>query len=158
MIFLKCESIVIVSNNVVLNGIVQSSSRSYFGSESLCIQRRPQIVLIVNEEGLPVKGNRKKNTRSYSMVFQTNRTTSNIKTSHTGQNNPVPESLFFALLFSQFLRGVEIDLSSLRASTSVTLPAIKFEALSNDSPREMRKWFSSADSQLPCRSLASWLC
>lgn len=69
MILLKCESIVIVSNNVVLNGIVPSSSRSYFGSEILCILRRPQIMLIVNEEGLPVKGNRKKNTRSYSMVF-----------------------------------------------------------------------------------------
>ena len=53
----------------------------------------------------------------------------------------MPESLFFALLFSQFLRGVEINLSSIRASTSVTFPAIKFEALSNDSPREMRKWF-----------------
>ena len=66
MIFLKCESIVIVSNNVVLNGIVPSSSMSYFGSESLCIQRRPQIVLIVNEEGLPVKGNRKK---KHQIVF-----------------------------------------------------------------------------------------
>ena len=148
-----------MSNNVVLNGIVLSSSMSYFGSESLCIQRRPQIVLIVNEEGLPVKGNRKKKTPDrIRWFFQTNRTTNKIKTSHTGQNNPLPESLFFALLFSQFLRGVEINLSSLRASTSVTLPAIKFEAQNNGSPRETRKWFSSADSQLPCRSLASWLC
>ena len=95
-------------------------------------------MLIVNGEGLPVKGNRKKKTDRIRWFFQTNRTTSDIKT-HTGQNNPVPESLFFALLFSQFLRGVEINLSSLRASTSVTFPAIKFEALSNDSPREMRK-------------------
>ena len=115
-------------------------------------------MLIVNEEGLPVKGNRRKKKHRIRWFFQTNRTTNKIKTSHTGKNNPVPESLFFALLFSQFLRGVEINLSSLRASTSVTLPAIKFEALSNDSPREMRKWFSTADSQLPCRSLASWLC
>ena len=106
-------------------------------------------MLIVNEEGLPVKGNGKKNG-SYSMVFfKTNRTTNKIKTSHTGQNNPLPKSLFFALLFSQFLRGVEINLSSLRASTSVTLPAKKFEAQSNGSPRETRKWFSSTDSQLP---------
>ena len=81
----------------------------------------------------------KKKTDRIRWFFQTNRTISNIKTSHTGKNNPVPKSLFFALLFSQFLRGVEINLSSLRASTSVTLPAIKFEALSNDSPREMRK-------------------